>query len=58
MTVPAITCACCGKALHALTCYSVSVPLEGPIQPVDLCGLACLADWAKSAQVTRDRRAQ
>ena len=42
----AIACAECGKPVHALTSYGVTTPLEGPVPPGDLCGLACLRDWA------------
>ncbi len=40
-----IACAHCGKPLHCLTCFSVSVPEESRIRPSDFCGLPCLAAW-------------
>ena len=44
--IPQILCAICGKPLHALTAYGVSVPLEGDVKPVDLCSMQCLYIWA------------
>lgn len=47
MQVPtSICCAYCGKSLHTLTSFGLSVPVNSPLQSADFCDLLCLAAWA------------
>lgn len=51
-----IACATCGKRLHCLTCFSVSVPERSYREPADFCGLVCLEAWASDQQLVADRQ--